>query len=151
MKHFQLIGVALAALIATTAGAQTGERSRAEVVAELHAARAAGLLGVMDGEDSGSFHLSRHPVASTLTRAEVRAAMLTARHSGETAALTGELAGRHITEPAWAGTRTRAEVRAEMLLARASGEMQALSGEDSGSVHLARLWSRERATHYAAR
>jgi hypothetical protein len=66
-------------------------RTRAEVVAELHAARANGEL--TQGEDSGSFHLSRQVWASGKTRAEVQAEVLAARQSGEMQALSGEDSG----------------------------------------------------------
>lgn len=45
------------------------QRSRAEVVAEVKAARASGELDAIGGEDSGSFHLAqqRRPAGSTGT------------------------------------------------------------------------------------
>lgn len=67
--------------------------TRAEVVAARDAARAAGELRVLVGEDSGSFHLAKAAVPSGLTRAEVRAAVLVARAEGTLGALSGEDSG----------------------------------------------------------
>lgn len=68
-------------------------RTRAEVVAELHAARASGSMAQAHAEDGGSFQLARQAWASGRTRAEVHAEVLAARRSGETAAMTGEDSG----------------------------------------------------------
>ena len=68
-------------------------RTRADVVAELHAARASGELAMLNGEDSGSFQLAALRQAGTRTRAEVRAEVLAARQSGELDAMTGEDSG----------------------------------------------------------
>lgn len=67
--------------------------TRAEVVAARDAARTAGDLHVLHGEDSGSFRLARAAVPSTLTRAEVRAEVLVARSERTLGALTGEDSG----------------------------------------------------------
>lgn len=110
-------------------------RSRAEVVAELATARASGELGAMDGEDSGSFHLSRQVQNSTLTRAEVRAAVLASRLGVEAVVLHSE-AGYAMEQPPaeMAGARTRAQVLAELRQARASGELAALAAEGHEAV-----------------
>lgn len=131
--------MALAQLGAARADDTEAPRSRAEVVAELAAARAGGALGVMDGEDSGSFHLARQAPVSTLTRAEVRAAVLAARQGAEASVLTSE-AGYALEQPAGPtpGARTRAQVVAELLQARASGELAALTAEGSEALHPAR-------------
>lgn len=58
-------------LAGASARAQTDSpRSRAEVIAGVHAARAAGTLGVYVGEDSGSFHLSQR-AGTSRPRAEL--------------------------------------------------------------------------------
>ena len=62
------------------------------------------------------------PWNSTLTRAEVRAALFATDEAKPEAS-----------------TLTRAQVRAEMFAARERGEADAFSGEDSGSFYLARL------------
>ncbi len=67
-------------------------RSRADVVAEVLAARAAGTLGLLAGEDGGSFHFATE-VSQGRSRAEVRAQWLAARDSGELDAYTGEDSG----------------------------------------------------------
>ncbi len=67
-------------------------RSRADVVAEVLAARAAGTLGLLAGEDGGSFHFAAE-VSPGRSRAEVRAQWLAARDSGELDAYTGEDSG----------------------------------------------------------
>jgi hypothetical protein len=71
----------------------TSTRTRAEVVAELHAARASGLLAQLHAEDGGSFALARQAFVPGKTRAEVRAEVLAARASGELAAMSGEDSG----------------------------------------------------------
>jgi hypothetical protein len=76
-----------------TAAATPSLRSRAEVKAEVIAARTSGRLGLAAGEDSGSFMLARLQPASTLTRAEVVAELKAARASGEWAAMLGEDSG----------------------------------------------------------
>jgi hypothetical protein len=73
--------------------------TRAEVVAARDAARTAGDLHVLHGEDSGSFHLARAAVPSTLTRAEVLAGVLAARGEGSLGALTGEDSGSFALAP----------------------------------------------------
>lgn len=141
MKTIVITMGTAALLCATAALADDGARTRAEVVAEVHAAQAAGLLHVLGGEDSGSFHLARQAAAATLTRAEVAAQVAAAQRAGELGLAASESGGSfRIAEAATAGTRSRAEVVAEMLAARASGETAALIGEDSGSAWLARSW-----------
>ncbi len=132
--------MALTQLGAARATDTEAPRSRAEVVAELVAARSSGELGAMDGEDSGSFHLARQVQISTLTRAEVRAAMVASRRGVEAAVLHSE-AGYAIEQPYgdMPGARTRAQVLAELRQARAMGEMAALVGEGSEAVPPARV------------
>jgi hypothetical protein len=125
-------------LAGASAQAQTDSpRSRAEVIAEVHAARAAGTLGAYAGEDSGSFHLSQQ-AGTSRPRSEVVAELTQYRESGAMALDLAEEAG---IVP-WgsrlpASTLARAEVQAEVVAARASGELGAYAGEDSGSFRLA--------------
>lgn len=154
MNSFQLTTATIAALCAfgSAAAGQDTPRSRADVVAEVQAARAAGTLGVLNGEDSGSFLLSRQDTPTGLTRDEVRAQLAAARAAGEVGAMSAEDSGSHfLALHATPGTRSREEVRAEMLAARASGELQAMTGEDSGSFHLARAGAENRPAWIAAR
>lgn len=90
-------------------------RSRAEVVAELTAARAQGLLD-QRGQAYGGFEA--RSIASTKSRAEVVAELNAARAAGE---LTerGQSYGSFNTR-AIASTRTRAEVIAELREARSA-------------------------------
>lgn len=67
--------------------------TRAQVVAERDAARAAGELGALDGEDGGSFHLARIEAPSQLAREQVRAEVLAARADGSLDTMTGEDSG----------------------------------------------------------
>ena len=141
----------LCALAGVRADDGSAGRSRAEVVAELRAAQTAGMLGVMNGEDSGSHWLSQRPAEGGLTRAQVRAELAAARESGELAASISEH-GATLFATAPPGALTRAQVIAEMRAARASGEIAALTSEDSGAFFLAQRQDlRDRAAVYAAR
>jgi hypothetical protein len=64
-KTLLALGIGLAATAITRAQEVPVERTRAEVIAELDAARSGGELGVLLGEDSGSFHLASQPMAWT--------------------------------------------------------------------------------------
>jgi hypothetical protein len=111
--------------------------SRAQVVAELDAARAAGQLGIMNGEDSGSFYLARQSTPSHVTRAEVVAEMQAARAAGQLGVMSGEDSGSfYLASYRTPSTRTRGEVIAEMQAARAAGQLGVMTGEDSGSFYL---------------
>ncbi|MDP2004172.1 MAG: DUF4148 domain-containing protein [Rubrivivax sp.] len=148
MKKLANLAAAVALGIGTFGPARADDaappKTRAEVTAELDAARASGELGAMTGEDSGSFHRSRQPFTSALSRAQVLAELAAARRSGELAAMTGEDSGSAYAalHPA-ASTVTRAQVVAELLRARTSGERDALVGEDSGSALLSRAYARQ--------
>jgi hypothetical protein len=84
----------LAALCgATAAGTAAASPTRADVRAELDAARASGELYAFTGEDSGSFWLARQVRPSTLTRQAVRAEVLAARALGLLDLMTGEDSG----------------------------------------------------------
>ncbi len=133
-----LAALAMLAAQATLAQADGDRpRSRAEVAAEVLAARAAGTLAAMHGEDSGSFHLARQPFASR-PRAEVVAELNEYRESGERAAqVAEELAVIFYASRLPPSLLTRAQVRAEAIAARASGEAAAMVGEDSGAFYMA--------------
>lgn len=68
-------------------------RTRAEVQAEVLAARASGELARAHGEDGGSFALSQEVFVASRTRAEVMAEVLAERVSGAMQAFTGEDSG----------------------------------------------------------
>ncbi|MFO1287384.1 MAG: DUF4148 domain-containing protein [Rubrivivax sp.] len=140
-RSMTLAALATLALLAGQAALAQADsdrpRSRSEVAAEVLAARAAGTLATMHGEDSGSFHLSRQPFKSR-PRAEVVAELKEYRESGEMAALVAEeLALIFYADRMLPSLLTRAQVRAEAIAARASGETAAMVGEDSGSFYLA--------------
>lgn len=82
-------------------------KSRADVVADLNAARSSGELAAMAGEDSGSFYLSRQSGISTLSRRQVLAGVVAARRSGSLEWLYGEDSGSFVLSgtPAAAGAR----------------------------------------------
>ena len=131
--------VSLCLLASAAALAEDTPRTRAEVIAELNAARASGELGAFTGEDGGSMFLSRQALPSSLTRAEVIVETRLARVSGEIDAYTGEDSGSdYLSHHAQASRLTRADVIAETQQARAHGEMAAYSGEDSGSAFISR-------------
>ena len=128
------IAAVLALAAVSSAGAQ--ESSRADVQAELAAARASGAQLAMHGEDSGSAFLSSRMTAQTLaTREDVAAQRRQA--SDLDLGLHGEDSGSFAMSRQPVQTVvTREQVSAE--LARDREAMQALHGEDSGSFYLAR-------------
>ena len=135
-------------LAGASAQAQTdAPRSRAEVIAEVHAARAAGTLGAYAGEDSGSIHLSQQAGASR-PRAEVVAELSNYRESGAMAAQVAE--DQFFALPTGPSTLSRAEVLAELAVASTSGSAGAWHGEDSGSFHLGQHGASGAASHFAA-
>ncbi|MBK9135411.1 MAG: DUF4148 domain-containing protein [Betaproteobacteria bacterium] len=153
---FRLTAAAMAAFSMLTTMAQADTpRSRADVIAEVQAARAAGTLEALTGEDSGSFHLAHvanlsRQASAGRTRADVVAEVAEWRSSGAMEAFRAEfegLVGLGSTLPP--STLTRAEVHGEVLAARASGELDAYAGEDSGSFHLARAGYGAAATAFA--
>lgn len=120
-KTLLALGIGLAATAITRAQEVPVERTRAEVIAELDAARSGGELGVLLGEDSGSFHLASQPMAWTRTRAEVRAEAVATRKNGESTMYLGEdsgsfylmrMAQRQEAVPAYAGSPLIAEAKA---------------------------------------
>jgi hypothetical protein len=134
--------ITMVATLGLVAGAALAQQdapalSRAQVVAELDAARAAGQLGIMTGEDSGSFYLARQSTPSGVARADVIAETTAAVAAGQLGAMTGEDSGSfYLASHSTPGTKTRAEVVAEMQAARAAGELGVMTGEDSGSFYL---------------
>lgn len=139
MSKFTIITTALATTftIGAALAAEPGQRSRAEVRAELDQARVQGELGVLFGEDSGSFHLSRQAARSTLTRGEVRAELARAVASGEAGALASEDSGSaYLAMTAPRSVLTRAQVVADVKAAIADGTLAQMVGEDSGSFAL---------------
>lgn len=96
MKAINYTAIAATVLCIAAGGVQAQESagfSRAQVAAELAAARADGTLGALHGEDSGSFHFSQHQQPSGATRADVGAELAAARRSGELSGLHGEDSG----------------------------------------------------------
>ncbi|MCW5634906.1 MAG: hypothetical protein KIT17_16345 [Rubrivivax sp.] len=142
MKTFRLTMTAalVGGLFAAAAPAQAvacGEErlTRAEVVAATHAARERGELGVMAGEDSGSFWMSRQPVAVT-----PRAAAVAQASPG----LAGEDGGSFaLSRETLADPRTRAEVQAEAALANRLAWTVTVTGEDGGAAGVAAVLPRE--------
>jgi len=114
--------------------------TRAQVIAELHAARASGELYAMGAEDSGSFWMSQQPWHSTITRAQVRAELAAACSDGACMAMTeGEAVPRfHAAAAAAASPLTRAEVSAEAqraLHSRLATPAGLYAGPSLGSGH----------------
>lgn len=82
------------AVVVFGAQAQEQPRSRAAVVAELDAARAAGELGAWNGEDGGSFLLSSRPSdAGVPTLADALSRFSTTRARGDRNPMLGEDSG----------------------------------------------------------
>lgn len=132
MKSIQRSFVAVAALAVLTglAGAARADDitpdpyqhmvstgSRAQVVAERDATRAAGEMSLFNGEDSGALHLAQQRHYSVLTRAQVRSEVLEARRSGLLGATSGEDSGSFVmarygwAQPGGADTRFAAVKR----------------------------------------
>ena len=100
-----IISLGFGAIGAATADESAGSISRADVVAELKAAMKSGELAAMNGEDSGSFYLSRQVAGSTLKRQQVLANVVAARRSGNLDWMFGEDSGSFVFSrtPAAAG------------------------------------------------
>lgn len=99
-----------------------GGRSRAEVLAELEAARLDGSLAKMNRESSYAPEFER---PSTRSRAEVLAELDAARSSGLLAKMSRE--SSYAPEFERGSTRDRAEVLAELERARADGSLHCLN------------------------
>lgn len=128
MKTSSMIAVSLAALISTSAFAQSTTnatqanqaKTRAEVIAELQAARASG-----EGSpgDTYGYDLAYKPFVSTKTRAQVKAELEQARANGELRS-EGDTYGYDAGNSGFVSTKTRAQVKAELLDAKRSGQWQ---------------------------
>lgn len=97
MNKLTILSAALATTLAGIGLAHADEeetpRSRAEVIAELDAARTSGELEALLGEDSGAAWLARQAQPSSLTRQQVRADVQAAQTRGELTVLIGEDSG----------------------------------------------------------
>ena len=99
------VALGFGAIGAATADESAGPNSRADVVAELNAARSSGELAALAGEDSGSFYLARRAGHNTLSRQQVLADVIAARRSGNLGWMYGEDSGSFVLggTPAAAG------------------------------------------------
>lgn len=117
MKTTTILATLLAAIQFAAAGAahaQTQPLTRAQVHAEVLAARAAGTL-----DSGGEGYQSRwDDTPSTLTRAEVRAQLLAARAAGQV--FEGDAYPGNVEAPV-TKPLTREQVRSELAAARAAG------------------------------
>lgn len=105
MNAKRITFVAAAALASLVGGARADDitpdpyrdwvstRTRAEVIAEVLAARASGELARAHGEDGGSFAFAQEVFVASRTRAEVLAEVLAERASGALHAFSGEDSG----------------------------------------------------------
>jgi hypothetical protein len=96
MSKFTILSAAAAITLAGIGLAHADEeapRSRAEVIAELDAARSSGELDALVAEDSGSAWLAQQVQPSSLTRQQVLADVKEAQQRGEMTALVGEDSG----------------------------------------------------------
>ena len=96
MRKFTILSAAAAITLAGIGLAHADEetpRSRAEVIAELDAARTSGELDALVAEDSGATWLARQAQPSSLTRQQVLADVQAAQLRGDLAALIGEDSG----------------------------------------------------------
>lgn len=139
-KRFTLATVAAIAVVSSgLARADDAPITRAQVIADLNAARASGELAAMAGEDSGSFWLAQRIGRPAQTRQQVVAEAVLSRGTGHCTTLTGEDSGSMcLASLPFTSQRTRADVLAEVIDARQQGVLYALVGEDSGSAHLSR-------------
>lgn len=107
--------VLVSAMLSGLASAQDeAPLSRAQVMAELNAARASGELDAIGAEDSGSFWLSHQAGRSAMTRAQVLADLAACGKVCDT--MYGEDSGAlHMGQQPITSQRSRAEVVAEVL------------------------------------
>lgn len=151
MKAYALKSIVIALGVATCGAAlavdEEAPRTRAEVVAERNAALASGWMAAMNGEDAGSFHLSRQAWVSTRTRAEVVAELKAARKDGTLELASSEAGGPIYALAQPASPVTRAQVQEELRVAMANGDI-AVQRSEAGEVQTPR---RSSATirHYA--
>jgi len=130
------IAAAMAAIALLSAGAASAEGlTRAQVQAQVLAARANGTLDAFDGEDSGSDYLSAH-FHSTETRAQVRAETAKAAADGTLDLLDRQDSGSEYLTENFHSTEPRSEVKAGVAAAEKNGTLNAFTGDDSGSFYL---------------
>ncbi|MBP6270841.1 MAG: DUF4148 domain-containing protein [Rhizobacter sp.] len=131
-----LLLTSLSLFAATTAfaGESASTRTRADVIAELVAARAAGELPVSGYETS--YTVNTRSAASTLTRADVQAEYARARQAGELEEVTGYSSVANVaTGPS---RLTRSDVVNEYVRARSTGEL-AEASNDFGLLQFRRV------------
>jgi hypothetical protein len=141
-KFTQLSAVVAAVLLVNVGAARASDAApvtRADVIAELDAARSSGELAGMAGEDSGSIWLSRQAQERERTAQRTAPLQRSARAApqgvGCSNAMLSEDSGSFcLAALPNTSTLTRAQVVAELLQARDSGMLQATLGEDSGSM-----------------
>lgn len=143
MSSLKFRALAVAACLGVAVGsciAADTQRTRAEVIAEVQAARAQGTLGVTHGEDSGSLAPARVDAVPDRSRAQVVAELRRQIERGELHLWVAEDSGSSwLHKQPHESELTRAQVKAEVVAARVSGELGTLLGEDSGAFHLSRL------------
>lgn len=136
MKTSSMIAVSLAALISTSVFAQSATdaaqanqpKTRAQVIAELQAARAS---GEASPGDIYGYELAYKPFVSTKTREQVKAELQQARANGELRN-EGDSYGYDAGNRNFVSTKTRDQVKAELLEARRSGQSQRLGDYTRG-------------------
>lgn len=117
----------LSASLPALASEAPAGKSRAEVLAELEAARKDGSLAKMSRESSYAPEFER---PSTANRADVLAALEAARKDGTLAKMSREASYAPEFEPKGPG-RSRAEVLAELKRAQEDGSMRCQTGNRS--------------------
>lgn len=135
-KTFTITAIAAVFFAAACTVAQAGEPARAQVRAELAAARASGEMAALHGEDSGSAWLASQAGSGGAAQAFKRQAP--ASDALATALLGEDSGSAYLSATMPVNLLTRAQVLAEMRRARDSGELHALHSEDSGSGFLTR-------------
>jgi hypothetical protein len=135
MKTSNAFGTVLATWFALSATAASAQLSRADVVAQRNAAQAAGQLGVLYGEDSGSAYLASHfrPLED---RDEVKTALGEAIKAGTLTVLVRTDSGSFYLSRHQMLRTPRAEVSAALATAEKEGTLEQFHGEDSGSFAL---------------
>jgi hypothetical protein len=125
-----LIASALVSSVIGTANAAPGEPvTRAQVLAELQAARASGDLQRAQGENGDYSTIELGQGSSTLTRVQVRQDVAKVKAAGR----LNEAFRESPVEPVASVPKSlsRQEVRAELDRARRSGELERLNSNDS--------------------
>ena len=136
MKRFVGVVLFVGAALASATGMASAQLTRAEVKARLSAAQADGSLAAFDGQDSGSFYLSKH-FHSNETRSQVESELATTTRSGLLNVLDGQDSGSKYLRTTFRSTEPRSQVKSDLLKARKNGTLDEFTGEDSGSFELA--------------